>query len=435
MILLDTALEKLEAEGKPIRVGIVGIGFMGRAIGWQIAKYTRGMRLAGASSRNLDAVRQMYAGAAIANYQVVTSQDDLDAALAGGVTVATDNAFLLCRSPHIDVILEVTGAVEFGSRVALEAMKHSKHVVWMNAELMGTLGPILKTYADKAGVILTECNGDQPGVTMDLYRHVKSIGLRPVLCGNLKGLQDEYRTPATQVEFARKWGQKPEMVSGFADGSKMSFEQASIANATDMRVAKRGMYGFRIPPNTNLDDAVKVYPTEALLNGPGFVDYLVGVAFPAPAVFVLATTDDPLQKTRLNLYKQGEGPLYCFFTPYHLCHLETPMSVARAVIFNDATLTPLSGPKVEVVSIAKRDLAAGERLDGVGKFMLFGVCENATTARKECLLPIGLAEDCVLKRAVPKDQAVTFDDVELPPGRLCDELWREQCDRFAEELR
>ena len=214
-----------------------------------------------------------------------------------GITVATDDAFLLCRSPHIDVILEVTGAVEFGSRVALEAMKHRKHVVWMNAELMGTLGPILKTYADKAGVILTECNGDQPGVTMDLYRHVKSIGLRPVLCGNLKGLQDEYRTPATQVEFARKWGQKPEMVSGFADGSKMSFEQASIANATDMRVAKRGMYGFRIPPNTNLDDAVKVYPTEALLNGPGFVDYLVGVAFPAPAVFVLATTDDPLQKT------------------------------------------------------------------------------------------------------------------------------------------
>jgi predicted homoserine dehydrogenase-like protein len=284
-------------------------------------------------------------------------------------------------------------------------------------------------------VILTESNGDQPGVTMDLYRHVKSMGLRPVLCGNLKGLQDEYRTPATQVEFAKKWGQKPEMVSGFADGSKMSFEQASIANATDMRVARRGMYGFKIPPNTNLDEAVKVYPTEPLLNGPGFVDYLVGVAFPAPAVFVLATTDDPLQQYRLNLYKQGEGPLYCFFTPYHLCHLETPMSVARAVIFNDPTLTPLSGPKVEVVSIAKRDLAAGERLDGIGKFMLYGVCENATTARKENLLPIGLSEDCVLKRALPKDQAVTFDDVELPPGRLCDELWREQCERFAEELR
>jgi predicted homoserine dehydrogenase-like protein len=111
------------------------------------------------------------------------------------------------------------------------------------------------------------------------------------------------------------------------------------------------------------------------------------------------------------------------------------MSIARAMIFQDATLTPLSGPKVEVVAIAKRDLSAGERLDGIGKFMLFGVCENATTARKENLLPIGLAEDCVLTRDVPKDQAVTFDDVELPPGRLCDELWREQCERFADELR
>jgi predicted homoserine dehydrogenase-like protein len=89
--------------------------------------------------------------------------------------------------------------------------------------------------------------------------------------------------------------------------------------------------------------------------GPGFVDYLVGEAFPAPGVFVLATTDDPKQKFPLNPYQLGEGPLYCFIAAYHLCHMEVPISIARVAIFNDAPLTPLSGPKVEVVSMAKRD--------------------------------------------------------------------------------
>ena len=157
MILLDTALEKLEAEGKPIRVGIIGIGFMGRAIGWQIAKvhqrHASGRRFQpepGCRAPDVRRVRHLELSGRQNAGRLWTPL------LRGGIPVATDDAFLLCRSPHIDVILEVTGAIEFGSRVALEAMKHRKHVVWMNAELMGTLGPILKTYADKAGVILTE---------------------------------------------------------------------------------------------------------------------------------------------------------------------------------------------------------------------------------------------------------------------------------------
>lgn len=296
----------------------------------------------------------------------------------------------------------------------------------MNAELDGTIGPILKKYADENGVVLTNVDGDQPGVIMNLYRFVKKIGLKPVLCGNIKGLHDPYRNPTTQEAFAKQWGQKAHMVTSFADGSKISFENTIVANGTGMRVAKRGMHGPTVDSGTPITDAVKWYPLEDLLEGPGIVDYVVG-AVPGPGVYVLGTTEDPIQKHYLNLYKLGEGPLYCFYTPYHLCHFEVPNTIARAVIFDDAALTPMRNkPFVEVITVAKIDLKKGDKLDGIGFYMTYGLCENTETARKENLLPIGLSEDCVLTRDIKKDEVLTFDDVTLPEGRLCDELWREQ---------
>jgi predicted homoserine dehydrogenase-like protein len=187
---------------------------------------------------------------------------------------------------------------------------------------------------------------------------------------------------------------------------------------------------------TPIQESTKLFPTlyplEELLAGPGIVDYVVG-AMPGPGVFVLGTHDHPQQRHYLNLYKLGEGPLYCFYTPYHLCHFEVPNSVARAVLFGDATLAPLDKPYVEVVATAKIDLQAGQMLDGMGHYMTYGLCENAPTARAENLLPIGLAEGCRLTRAVAKDTVLTFDDVELPDGRLCDKLWAEQSARFFGE--
>jgi predicted homoserine dehydrogenase-like protein len=219
------------------------------------------------------------------------------------------------------------------------------------------------------------------------------------------------------------------MVTSFADGSKISFEQAIVANATGMRVAKRGMHGPTVPSGTHIQDAVAEYPLEDVLSGDGIVDYVVG-AVPGPGVFVLGTHDDPVQQHYLNLYKLGEGPLYCFYTPYHLCHFEVHNTIARAVLFGDATIAARDRPYVEVVATAKIDLEAGQTLDGIGYYMTYGECENADTARREDLLPMGLAEGCTLKRDVPKDQALTFSDVELPEGRLCDALWLEQQSHF-----
>jgi predicted homoserine dehydrogenase-like protein len=299
----------------------------------------------------------------------------------------------------------------------------------MNAELDGTLGPVLKTYADRAGVIYTNTDGDQPGVQMNLFRFVKGLGVTPVLCGNIKGLQDPYRTPTTQAGFAAKWGQKPHMVTSFADGTKVSFEQAVVANATGFHAAKRGLWQPVVPPGTPLEEAIKKFPTKEILKQPGLVDYLVG-ADPNPGVFVLGTMDHPVQKHYLNLYKLGEGPLYLFYTPYHLCHFEIANTIGRAVIFRDSVVTPIGRPYVEVITIAKKDLTRGEVLDGMGYFMTYGECENTAIARKENLLPIGLSEGLKLKHAIAKDQAISLDDVVIDPNRISWKLWQEQCRIF-----
>ncbi len=429
MILVDTALARRAAEGRPIRIGLVGAGFMARGIALQVALSVPGMRVAAIANRHIDGALRAYAEAGQDRAEAVDSLAGLERAVAAGRPAVTEDARLLCQAQGIDAIVEATGTIEHASAVTLEAIACGKHVVLMNAELDGTLGPVLKTYADRAGVVLTNADGDQPGVMMNLYRFVRGLGVRPVLCGNIKGLHDPYRNPTTQAGFARQWGQNPHMVTSFADGTKISFENAIVANGTGMRVARRGMHGPTVAAGTPIQEVAALYPLEDLMQGPGIVDYVVG-AMPGPGVYVLGTHDHPRQQHYLRLYKLGDGPLYCFYTPYHLCHFEVPNTVARAVLFGDAALTPLGAPCVEVVAAAKRDLRAGEVLDGLGGYMSYGLAENAQTARAQDLLPMGLAEGCTLRQDVARDQVLRLADVLRPPGRLADRLWAEQLQRF-----
>jgi len=429
MILIDKALEKLHSEGKPIRVGLVGAGFMASGTALEIIKYRQGIVLVGIANRNLEKAEKAFVQAGINNVITVSSQEKVELSIRENQSFITRDAFLLCQSPNIDVILEMTGHVEFGANVAIEAIKNKKHFVSFNAELFGTLGSILKHYADEQNVIFTLADGDQPVVEMNLYRFVKGLGVRPVMCGNIKGLHDPYRNPTTQEGFAKKWGQNTKMVTSFADGSKISFEQAVVANATGMGVGKRGMYRPTYM-GAHISEAVNWYPTEQLLEGNGIVDYVVG-AIPGPGIYVLGTIDDPVQKHYLNLYKLGEGPLYCFYTPFHLCHFEVPNTIARAVLFDDTALAPIGKPFVDVITTAKRDLLAGEVLDGIGGYATYGLCENYDTARHENLLPLGLSEGCTLKRDILKDDVITFNDVEIPEGRLMDKLWNEQVEQYS----
>jgi predicted homoserine dehydrogenase-like protein len=426
VIILDKALADLERRNKPIRVAMVGAGYMGRGLAVQIARYTRGMELVAIANRTVSEAERAYREAGVDSVSHVDSRPALEQAITSGKCSITDDAQLVCQADGVDAIIEVTGEIEFGARVVMTAIEHGKHVMLMNAELDATLGPILKVYADKAGVVITNADGDQPGVIMNLFRYVEGIGCRPVLAGNMKGLQDAYRTPETQKGFAEKYGQKAHMVTSFADGSKISMEMAVVANATGFRVAQRGMLG---PSCSHVNEAVDKFPTERLLEG-GIVDYVLG-AQPGGGVFVIGYNEDKIQQGYLNYYKMGEGPFYVFYVPYHLCHFEAPMSVARAVLYGDATTAPLGGPVVEVVTAAKKDMKAGELLDGIGKFTSYGLAENADVCREQNLLPMGLSEGCRLKRDVSRDEVLRYADIELPAGRLADRLRQEQEEYFA----
>jgi predicted homoserine dehydrogenase-like protein len=430
MVIVDKALEARAEKGKPIKVAILGGGFMAQGLTNQIVNSVPAMRMVAIYSRKPQKALHVLHYSGLENPIEAVTQNQLDDAIRAGKPAFTQDVMLLARSEHVDLIVDTTGSVEFGAHVVLEAFKHGKDVVLLNAELDATIGPILQTYADKYGVILSACDGDEPGLQMNLYRWVKGLGLTPRVMGNIKGLQDPYRNPSTQKGFAEKWGQNPAMVTSFADGSKISFEQAIVANATGMVVKSRGMSrGAEYK-----DDVMKIgklYNIEELRRLGGIVDYVVGTPF--TKVYCLAEHSDPKQRHYLNLYKMGEGPLYSFFLPYHLVHFEVPNSIARVALLRDSVARPLGGPVVEVCAVAKCDLKAGEVLDDYGMYMTYGEAVNTDEMSNGRYLPEGLVEGCKLKRDIAKDAVLTYDDVELPQGRLADELRAQQYRHFRGE--
>jgi predicted homoserine dehydrogenase-like protein len=430
MIIVDNALKAREQQGKPIRVGMVGAGFMGQGLTNQITHSVPGMRMAAIYNRRPERAQHVYRYSGLDNIVMAGSQAQLDQAVRQGQPVVAEDPFLMCRSSEIDVILDVTGSVEFGARVILDAFKHGKPVVLMNAEVDATIGPILQVYARGHKVIMSACEGDEPGLQMNLFRWVKGLGLIPRVIGNVKGLQDPYRNPTTQQGWAERWGQNAAMVTSFADGSKISFEQSIVANATGFKVRSRGM-SRGLKYDGSIMDIHRLYDLDEVRALGGIVDYTVGPA--GVKIFCLAEHPDPKQRHYLSLYKMGEGPLYPFWVPYHLVHFEAPNAIARVVLFGDNVAPPLGGPVVEVCAVAKRDLAAGEVLDEYGMYTTYGEAVNADEMSAMRLLPEGLVEGCKLKRSIPKDQVLTYDDVELPKGRIADSLRAEQYRHFRGE--
>lgn len=419
MIYIDTLLQERHLADKPIRVAIAGCGFMGRGLVNQIVNSIAGMVVSAIAVRRPEQALRALDDAGVVDAVEVTSLADLNRAIDRGTPAVTQDFRAITQAGAIDVVVDVTGAVEFGCHLALDCFQNGKHLVLMNAEVDATVGAELGRRADSAGVVFTGCDGDQPGVEMNLYRFVRSIGMTPLVCGNIKGLQDPYRNPTTQQGFAERWGQDPWMVTSFADGTKMSVEQSIVANATGMSVHRRGMLGRE--HEGHVDELTEMYDVDELRGLGGAVDYVV-YAKPNPGIYVLAAQDDPKQRHYLELYKLGKGPLYSFYTPYHLCHFEVPHSIARAALLGDATVRGLGTRHVEAVTTAKRDLPAGTTLDRLGGYDYYGEAEKAHIARAEQLLPIGAAQDCELVRDVPKDATLTYDDVRLPKGRLVDQL-------------
>ncbi|MFY9856106.1 MAG: SAF domain-containing protein [Terracidiphilus sp.] len=418
-------LQELEATGRPIRVGMVGAGATGRAIALQLGTPVPGMRLVAIANRTHSNGERAFREAGFTQWARIESSQEAARNIDRGVPVLTDDPFLLTGCDAIDVLLEVTGTIEPAAGVVQDAFKHGKHVVLVNAELDSLIGPILKAKADEAGVILTHTDGDEPGVAMTLLRYLQTLGLRTVAAGNIKGMVDYYRTPETQRAFAEKHNQDVKKVTSFADSTKLSMEATVLANATGFHVGRRGMYG---PPCGYVREVASLLPAEQMLET-GLVDFALGAA-PHTGAFVIVHEDSPLKKVQLAYYKLGDGPFYVFYTPFHLPHLQIASTIGRAFIHRDATVAPIAGSVCEVVAVAKRDLKAGERLDGIGGFCTYGLIDNVSSARDMAALPIGLSDGLKLRRDIAKDDVLSLNDVEAMPGGIVESLWVEQNERW-----
>jgi predicted homoserine dehydrogenase-like protein len=425
MIMVDTALARRMAADDPIRVALVGAGYMARCIAVQLTSGIPGMRLAVVANRTIGKAHQVYREAGVTHVETVSSRQELVECIARGRPAITDDARLVCEAGPVEAVIEATGDVEFGSRVAYDALRHGKHVILLNAEVDASVGPILKVHADRVGVVYTYTDGDEPGVAMNLYRSVVTMGCKPVLVGQLKGFLDRYRTPETQKEFAAAHGQNPAIVASFADGSKLALEAAIMGNATGFVPAVRGMHGHRC---AHVKDLLTKFAPEDFSQD-GLVEYALG-AEPHTGAFVIARNDHPVRRKLMSYLKMGDGPLHMFYTPYHLPPMQLPQSVARAVLFQDPTIAPRGAPVCDTIAFAKRDLKAGERLDGMGGFTCYGLVERYEVCRAADYLPMAISVDCRLKRDMRKDEALRYSDVELPAGRLCDQLRDEQSRRF-----
>lgn len=427
MIIVDNALRQRAEQGRPVRVGLVGAGYSGKRIAYQVLTAVPGMDVVAVANRTVSRARDALASAGAGDVVEARAPGEVDEAVAAGRRTVTGDFEALTGSESVDVVVDATGTIEYGAQVVTSAIQNRKHVILMNVELDATVGPLLKAMAEEQGVVYSNSDGDEPGVAMNMIRFVRSIGLEPVLAGNLKGLYDPYRNPDTQVAFAEQWGQKPQTMAHFADGTKLSMELNVLANAAGFGVARRGMYGPGLP-HVNESAA---YFRDKIREG-GMVDFLVGAA-PGNGAFVLGYTTDAVRKDYLEYLKMGEGPYYVFYTPFHLPQLEIPNTIARAALLGDATVAPKGPPMCESLAIAKRDLAAGEVLDGMGGFAAYALLDNYASSRQTNLLPMGVSEGCRLLRDVAKDRPITYDDVELPPSRLIDRLREQQDARFAAE--
>ncbi|MGE5611884.1 MAG: NAD(P)H-dependent oxidoreductase [Bacillota bacterium] len=423
MTHLFRQLQRLEANGRPIRVAVIGAGFMGRGLVYQLTRMP-GMLPALVVNRSVVRAVEAYRSAGFNTQQVLVSDSpkSLSEAIEQGCPAVTAHAEVATAVAPIDVVIEATGAVEHGARVALWCFWHRKHFVSFNAETDATVGCLLRRKADEAGVVYTNGDGDQPGVLMRLIEYCRGCGFEVRSAVNCKGFLDIRATPDSILPWALKQKTSPRMTAAFTDGTKLNIEQNVVCNAAGLVPLRRGMIGVR----TDLKDSLKDFAAAGALDEPANVEYTLGGDF-GGGVFVIARSEHAeMVKPYLRYLKMGEGPDYLFYRPYHLCHIEAPLSAAEAVLYQEPTIAPLGLPLAHTIAMAKRTLHTGEKLDGIGGFTSYGQVDAASRCKD--LLPIGLAEGARLTRDVAQDEPIPLNAVELDESQLIVKLWREQRD-------
>ena len=410
---LRRKLEALGREGRPIRVGIVGVGQMGRGFVAQVAGIP-GMEVVAAA--DMDPKRAMAAFRE-------TGRDPIEG-LNGTPErpAATDDALGLARSSSVDVVVEATGVTEIGARVAYEAIQEGKHMVMLNAETDVTVGAILGRMAESAGVVYTGSAGDEPGAIMELYDFARSLGFEVVVAG--KGKNNPLDVEATPESLAEEAGRKkmnPKMLASFVDGTKTMVEMASVANAVGFSVDVPNMHGPAETVPKRLAETFSLKEEGGILSSYGTVDYVRGVA---PGVFVIVRSGEGAVRETMGYLGMGGGPNHVLYRPYHLTSLETPISVARAAVYGEPTIVSRRTPSAEVVAVAKRDLAPGEKLGGIGSADYYGGVYAVAEAVE--MLPLGLAAGARVTRPIQKGSVIPRSGVEMAEDSFVADLRRLQ---------
>ena len=435
--MISQLLAQRAADANPIRVGIIGTGKFGAGLVAQISQM-QGMEVAAIADINAHNARYAYVASGAPPEEIRTAETgaELEDAIRAAKPAIVEDGLALGDCESIDVIVESTGLPDVGARHAFHALSNRKHVVMVNVEADVTVGAFLRRTADAAGVVYTMVDGDQPAVTWNIVEWARSLGLEIVAAGRgtICYADDFEGTPDTAAErfgFSQEHIERRtinlKMFNSFRDGTKAQVEMTALANAAGLEPDVRGMH----EPSVNLEEIpirFSLREEGGLLSRQGVVELANSVAadgkslLPNPirmGVFAVVRSEHPFTREDLayhGCHVGGEGRNFLLYRPYHLVAVPAPLSIARAVFFNAANGSCAPTPTAECITVAKRDLRAGEELDGGGGYTVVGQCEKANVARHEGLLPLGLADRATLKRDVAKGEAIGYEDVLLNEG-------------------
>ena len=438
--MLSDELERRALEGSPVRVGVIGAGAFGSMVLSQL-KRVPGMHLVGVSDR--EPARAHAALERTGWSDAATRARALPGARDKGTTAIVEDPLELAHSADVDVLVEATGSPSAAVEHALAAIDAGHHVVNVTVEADALVGPAIAARADAAGVVYSLAYGDQPALICELVDWARVSGFEVICAGKGTKYLPSYHaaTPETvwdhwgiDREHASSRGLNPVMFNSFLDGTKSAIEMAALADATGLAPQEDG---FRFPPAGEHQLASVCIPQSdgGALERRGTVETVssltregeevsrdlrwgVYVVFEAPSDYVAE------RFAEYGLVTDPTGKYSALWRPYHLIGLELVTSIARAALRGEATGTPREFLG-DVVAVAKRDLTAGETLDGEGGYCVWGKLRPASTAVKAAELPIGLAHDIVLARAVASGDTLTRGDVALDEGSTVVALRRE----------
>jgi predicted homoserine dehydrogenase-like protein len=424
--VIQPELLRLEAEGRPIRVGVSGAGWIGSGFIAQVA-HVPGMAVTVLADTDTRAAWEAFTATGIERDSIVEISAPGPAmdALQAGKRVVTGSYELAAQLEAVDIVADITPSPAIGAETAHACVQHGKDVVMVNIEADVTVGRILKKLAREAGVLYTVSSGDEPGCLAELCDFVTALGFEPIVIGKGKNNPlNPVATPDTVAESAQRAGKDPFQVASYVDGTKTMFEMTCAANATGFLPMQRGMVG----PEATLDNVSQIFALEedgGITKFPGAVDFVQGSSM-AGGVFITVRVQDERIRADLEYLKVGQGEYFTFFRPYHLWFLEAPISVARAHLYRETWLVPLDQPVADVMAVAKRALTPGEQLDQFGGYMFYGVMDRAEEARALNALPVGLAPGAEVVRPVAAGEIVTWDDVKLDEDSVVVRLRRQQ---------